>query len=344
MSGEFKSVFNNEIELHLSLRKEELSPEAFRHYKRTVKLFDEYLYSINHIQKAIDEAVVESWIKKISEGIPVNTAGLHIRYIRQFLLFLTNSGYPCFIPKTIITRDTYVPYLYTYKDIENIFIVADSFTAPHAVKNVYIENEMPLLLRLLFCCGLRVGEAIHIRVGDIDFERNLIILRVTKKYKQRFVPFGEKLAEIIYLYCVAMEILNDSEAYLFPSNDKYTPISANSAGNYYRMIRKKAGIINVPRNKNERGACLHCFRHTFAVRSFDKNERNGIGYHESVPFLSTYLGHDSLYETEKYLKYSGNYFKDTLTKFEAFSDGLFPEVNFDEQTKNKLYGSFRRLF
>ena len=65
---------------------------------------------------------------------------------------------------------------------------------------------------------------------------------------------------------------------------------------YYRIIRKKAGIDSHCQIKNGRGACLHCFRHTFAVRSFDKNERNGIKASESVPFLSTYLGHDSLYD------------------------------------------------
>ena len=97
-------------------------------------------------------------------------------------------------------------------------------------------------------------------------------------------------------------------------------------GNYYRIIRRKAGINNSWQIKNGRGACLHCFRHTFAVRSFAKNERNGIKARESVPFLSTYLGHDSLYETEKYLKFSGNYFEDTLTKFNDYSGELFPEV------------------
>lgn len=330
MPGEYKSIFSNEIELHLMLRKEELSSEAFRHYKRTVKLFDDYLYNINHTEKSIDETIVERWIKEISDGISINTASQHIHYIRQLLLFLIGNGYYCFVPKTIMTRDTYVPYLYTDQDIENIFKNADSFIAPRAVKNIYIAKEMPLLLRLLFCCGLRVGETINIKVGDIDFERNLIILRVTKKYKQRLVPFDAKLAKIIYLYCVAMGILNDSEAYLFPSNDKYNPISANSVGNYYRIIRRKAGIVNNQQNRNARGACLHCFRHTFAVRSFDKNERRGISHRESVPFLSTYLGHDSLYETEKYLKYSGDYFEDTLTKFESFAEDLFPEVNFYE--------------
>lgn len=73
-----------------------------------------------------------------------------------------------------------------------------------------------------------------------------------------------------------MGILNNSGAYLFPENDLYTHISANSAGNYYRIIRKKAGINNLQQSKNGRGACLHCFRHTFAVRSFDKTNGEAL--------------------------------------------------------------------
>lgn len=330
MLNELKSIFKDEINLHLILRKEELSSEAYRHYRYTVGLFDKYLYDINLSEKSINESIIEDWIKTISGGISINTISGHIHYIRQLLLFLRNNGYYCFIPKTIAAKDTYVPYLYTDQDIENIFKIADSFTAPYAVKNKSIAYEMPLLLRLLFCCGMRVGEAINIKVGDIDFERNLFVLRVTKKYKQRLIPFGTELSEILYLYCVAMGILNNSMAYLFPESDLYKHISANSVGNYYRIIRKKAGINNLHQIKNGRGACLHCFRHTFAVRSFDKNERIGVSQRESVPFLSTYLGHDSLYETEKYLKYSGDYFEDTLIKFESFAGDLFPEVGFNE--------------
>ena len=328
--SEYRSVFRDEIRTHLSIREVELSSEAYRHYKRTITLFDEYLCRINHTEKRIAGSVIEGWIKEVSAGISVNTSSLHVHYIRQLLLYLIGCGYPCFIPRTVRTRDTYVPYLYSDKDIEEIFKAADSLTVPQATENIFIEKEMPLILRLLFCCGLRVGETLNIKVGDVDFKSNLIILRVTKKYKQRVVPYGEELSEIIYRYCAGMGILNDSGAYLFPAKDKYSHVSANSVGNYYRVIRKKAGISNKYSIKNGRGACLHCFRHSFAVRSFDKNERNGIQASESVPFLSTYLGHDSLYETEKYLKYSGNYFEDTLAKFTAFSEGLFPEVNFDE--------------
>ena len=330
MTNDLKSIFREEMFLNLTLRKEELSPEAFRHYRRTVYLFDDYLHRMNFSEKIIDESSVENWIKEISTGISVNTIGGYIHYVRQLLLFLRNQGFHCFIPGTIASKDTYVPYLYTDKDIEDIFRVADSFTAAHAVKNKYIAYEMPLLLRLLLCCGMRVSETLNIKVGDIDFERKLFILRVTKKYKQRLVPFGDEMSYILFRYCAAMGILNDAEAYLFFENDIYTALRASSVGNFYRIIRKRAGIDDSSKKSNGRGACLHCFRHTFAIRSFDKNERRGVSARESVPFLSTYLGHDSLYETEKYLKYSGDYFNDTLTKFDTYAGDLFPEVDLDE--------------
>ena len=106
MSNELKSIFKDEINLYLILRKEELSSETYRHYKYTVGLFDKYLYDINLSEKSINESIIEDWIKTISGGISVNTVGGHIHYIRQLLLFLRNNGYYCFIPKTIAAKDT----------------------------------------------------------------------------------------------------------------------------------------------------------------------------------------------------------------------------------------------
>lgn len=92
MVNELKSIFKDEIYLHLTLRKEELSSEAYRHYKYTVGLFDEYLYGINLSEKSIDESVIDGWIKKMSYGISINTVSGHIHYIRQLLFFLTDHG------------------------------------------------------------------------------------------------------------------------------------------------------------------------------------------------------------------------------------------------------------
>ena len=130
------------LTMHLSVREAELSHEAYRHYRRTMVLFDNYLCRIHHTDKEIPESVIESWIKEVSVGISLNTSSQHVHYVRQLLLFLVNSGYKCFIPRTLITHDTYVPYLYSDEDIEKIFEVADSLVVTRATKNRYVEYAL----------------------------------------------------------------------------------------------------------------------------------------------------------------------------------------------------------
>ena len=330
MADIYKSIFKDEIAVHIEIRRQELGRDSFRHYQHVVKSFDEYMYELGLDSKNIQFQVVDGWIKQISSGITLNTVGQYIHYIRQFLIYLSGCGYKCAIPQNLRVKDTYVPYLFSDNELERIFEVADSLvTTKEPLKNKWAHWEMPMLLRLLFCCGMRAGEAVNITVGDIDFSRSTIVLRVTKKCKQRLVPINNELAEQLRYYCFSMGILEDPSAYIFPGIDKYSPLSANSARNYFRTILEKAGITRTGYDERERGPCLHCLRHTFAVKSFSKNEKDGMKSREAVPFLSTYLGHDSLYGTEKYLKYSGDYFNIPVVLFEAFSGELFPEVNFD---------------
>lgn len=51
-----------------------------------------------------------------------------------------------------------------------------------------------------------------------------------------------------------------------------------------------------------------------------------------VPFLSIYLGHKSLRETEKYLKFDATeIYPEVMDPFIDFTEGMFPEVNYDEE-------------
>ncbi|MFR7973410.1 MAG: hypothetical protein ACLU8C_13875 [Lacrimispora saccharolytica] len=76
--------------------------------------------------------------------------------------------------------------------------------------------------------------------------------------------------------------------------------------------------------------CLHCFRHYFAIHSFAQAEQNGLPAEDSVPFLSVYLGHHDMDETEKYLKFSGDMFPEYIELFEDFASGVFAEVAYEE--------------
>ena len=169
-----------------------------------------------------------------------------------------------------------------------------------------------------------------LKMSDVDLEKGILILRITKKNKQRYVPVHSLTQEILHAYCMSMGIIGYPEELLFPGVDKGTPLTDNTVRNYFKNILDMAGIKRDGYRSFERGPCLHCFRHVFAIRSFKQAEDHGTKISNAIPFLSTYLGHDSLYETAKYLKFTSELFPDTTHKFEAYTEGIFPEVSFDE--------------
>ena len=61
--------------------------------------------------------------------------------------------------------------------------------------------------------------------------------------------------------------------------------------------------------KYERGPCLHCFRHTFVAKAFDQLLQTPLDFADAVPFISTYLGHCDLRETDKYLQANYDFFQ-----------------------------------
>lgn len=67
MSEAYKSVFHEEIRVHMELRREELGHEAYRHYKRTVKLFDDYLCQIKHRKKKSQNLLLRNGLKKLAK-------------------------------------------------------------------------------------------------------------------------------------------------------------------------------------------------------------------------------------------------------------------------------------
>ncbi len=53
---------------------------------------------------------------------------------------------------------------------------------------------MPVLFRLLYATGIRVGEAMSLSISDVDVENNLLKVRDSKNGKERIVPFSESMS------------------------------------------------------------------------------------------------------------------------------------------------------
>lgn len=329
MSDKYQSIFKDEIHTYLSLRRIELSSESFRHEKHAITFFDRYLAQVRLAEKEISLELMGNFIAAFRIGRNENTVMHCLGHIRQFIKYLSRCGYSCSVPEHLPRRDNYTPYLFSDSEFSAIINTADNFSTTKAWKNHYVSVEMPMLIRVLYSCGLRLSEALSLKMRDVDLQCGILTLRITKNRKQRLIPMHHSLTKILSAYCMAIGIVGHPDKAVFPGADEFTPLALNSTRNYFSIILDLAGIKRDGYKRHERGPCLHCLRHGFVVRSFKQAEVKGNKIHDSIPFLSTYLGHKSLYETEKYLKFSGDLFPDSIRKFEAYTADVFPEVQFD---------------
>ena len=320
------SIFYGEMTEFLSLREKVLARSTVTMDRCALLSFDRHLVKRKKCELSIDEEDVATWIQPMHGSLTRNTIASKIRILRMFLYHLQNKGVPVYIPRYIKVPDTYIPHLFSDAEIQAIFIAADFI--PHRKKSTH-AIVLPMVLRMLYSCGFRLGELLAIRVGDIDFKRGLVLLRNTKNQKQRVVPLGNALTEMVYKYCLAMGVIECAENYIFPGKGGTTHISQRAIQEWFETLLKDTGIF-VRTEKRARGPCLHCFRHLFAVKSFAQAERVGRSVNDSIPYLSVYLGHNNLAETEKYLKFNSDIFPEHTALFEDFSEEIFPEVCYEE--------------
>jgi len=321
-----KSIFFSELTEHLALRKKELAPPSYGTCRFVLLSFDQHLAFRNKTEKCISEDDVTSWVQPMYESLSRNTIAVRVSFLRKFLDFLKFRGFQVYLPPSPKTQDRYIPYIFSDDEIRRIFEAVDSLQLLRSAKS---QTEMPMLLRMLYSCGFRLSELLSVRIGDINFERGFVFLKDTKNRKQRIVPMGEALTEMLARYCLAMKLMDSPDNYVFPGRSTGTHLSRCRAEWLFKSLLQDIGIYTCPDDQS-RGPCLHCFRHLFAIKSFAKAEQAGRPVNDSIPFLSVYMGHSGLTETEKYLKFSSDMFPENTELFEAYTDGIFPEVRYED--------------
>ena len=324
-----KSVFHEEMTEHLAMREKTLAPSSFAANKRILLLFDRHLAERGKTERTVTEEDVTSWIEPLYAGLSRHAVASHVGFLRVFLQYLQYKGFPVYMPPYPKVPQSYVPYLFSDTELETIFRAADSVPILSDSDFPYLRMEFPMLLRMLYCCGLRLDELLSAKVGDVNFESGVILLRDTKNRKQRLVPMAEGLTDILRRYCLAMDLMANAESYLFPGKNPQKRLHSQTAERWFRTLLKDTGIYIQP-EKHTRGQCLHCLRHVFTVKSFAQAEKAGRSVHDSVPFLSVYLGHFDMDGTERYLKFSPDMFPEHTALFEAYAEGIFPEARYED--------------
>lgn len=153
-----------------------------------------------------------------------------------------------------------------------------------------IRNK--LIIKIIIFTGIRVSEAIHIRLKDISEEGDLYVIRIRAKgNKYRIVMIKKPLIEDL-LKNVAINYLSE-DALLFV-NKKGTPLTQAYISRIVEQLLFKAGI-----RKQKNGA--HMLRHTFATLLYKKQK--------DLVLVQEALGHASLNTSRIYTHFDNDKLK-----------------------------------
>ena len=324
----FNSVFKDEMENFLALRHKTMTRASCRQSLRVLSGFDRHHAQLTR-EKIVTEEMIVAWIEKFAANLCKRTRSGQVSTLRKFLGCLRHHGHDVFMPDCPKYPNDFVPYIFSDDEVEKIFNAAGNLEPTKGRLSTYVSRyTFPMLLRLLHGCGLRVNEALTMRVHDANFETGTLLMRNSKNKKQRIVPMQEGLTSILRKYCTAMRF--SPEDFLFPTDKPGKHLSSESARYLFIKTLQSAGVYIPPPTPRTRYQCLNCFRHLFAIKSFAQAERIGRDVHGSVPFLSVYLGHFDMDGTEKYLKFSGDMFHEHTEMFESYASSVFVEVAYEE--------------
>lgn len=321
----FNSVFAKEMAAFLELRRSNVSVQTFAHDTVTLAKLDCHLAEQDYHEKDLSEEILLTWIRTLSGKS--KTVQLKVLSVRNFVRYLNAMGGHSFLPDAPKVKSDYIPYIYSDKELLLLIHYADNLEskAPNTCC-AYLSAMIPMILRILYGCGTRTGETMALRRKDIDFKLRTIFLRETKNSKERRIPAHDTLITIMERYCLALGIMLSPEAYLFPGRKPDSHLTKRQVQRWFSELLKLADIDQREKTPFERGASLHCYRHVFVLKSMQQLEAAGHPVDMNDLLLPTYLGHECLLDTDKYMRFSGAQVPDSLEAFETFTAGMIPAV------------------
>lgn len=318
MTG-FVSILKDEFAGYLAFRR--ASGAKLIKAECYLRSFDFFLCTRGATEKDTDEATVAEWINAADVTSPTK-CNRH-NAIKKFADFALPLGVVITVPERPKLYSGYTPYLFNETEMQQIFAAADNFEYRRYETDAYVQ--VPVLLRILFGCGLRLGEALRLKWTDVNLQEGTIRILDAKNEKQRIVPMHQSMTDILTMYKNRAGKSKNSPMLLFP-NHKGGIRSFNGALQWFRKLMHDAGIVYIRQRAHERGPCWHCLRHQFALESFSAADARGMPFMDFVPYLSTYLGHSGIMETEKYLRANFVMYKEAQRKISEYTNHLFPEV------------------
>ena len=301
---------------------------GYKYFKQalTLRRFDKFCILKGYKETSLTKELVLMWTEKQPHETE-NNRNKRISLMRLLGSYMTRTGRDAYVYPNLmgkLTDKRYMPYIFLNSELADLFRQADS-SKPH-IMSPNRAKILPLLFRMLYECGLRISEALHLRVEDVNVCNRTLKIVGSKFGKDRLVPMCLSLSLRCREYMGYIHFTAKPTDCFFPS--PYGGMFDESTiYGYFRRFLWKAKISHGGRGKGPR---LHDIRHTFAVNCLKRWVVKGEDLSTYLPYLSTYLGHTGLKGTQHYLRLTAELYPEIVSAVEEKFGEVIPEMKNDK--------------
>lgn len=229
-------------------------------------------------------------------GLSASYLNKHLQAIQKFSDYLRQSG-RLQIPKLYIPteeEDHEIKDILTQEEIQQLYKATELYPtdteriAPWMYEALAKRDRA--MLTILYGCGLRRNEAVHLDISDVQTEKNYVYVRKGKNYKERFVPINAKGLHYLqdYIYESRPYFTKDNKQEMLFVSQRGKRISGQSLLLRLKLLIQR--VDNIELQQKEVG--LHTLRHSIATHLL----QNGM----KLEAIAKFLGHSSLESTQIY--------------------------------------------
>jgi site-specific recombinase XerD len=244
------------------------SPKTKKSYLACLKEYFKFLAKPKNIRglKTSTDKVKKFLLAQQALGKSPQTINLYLNAIRFFYRDILKANEK--IDLKFVKRSKKLPVVFSKKEIERII-------------NICKNEKHRLLIALSYGAGLRISEAVNLKVYDLDLNELVIHLKGAKGKKDRITLLPQRIASDLKDFLVNREPAD----YVFKS-ERGGKLAERTASKIFKDILKKAGI--------KKPATFHSLRHSFATHLLE----NGV----DVRYAQELLGHQNIRTTQIYAR------------------------------------------
>jgi integrase/recombinase XerD len=319
----WKSSLADHMQEYLVLKR--MAGFKYQREGRLMEMFDQYCFDIGFSGDRLSIDLVNGFCY----GVYYEKAST--RYQKEKLLsglaeHLCAIGFPSYIcpRKSANKKPPYVPYIFSEKELRCLFRAADTFPS-HRLSNRHVVDS--IMFRMIYGCGLRLSEALNLKLKDIDISEGTLAILQSKNNKDRKIPMAESLVDRCKKYNKGMHLFSDENDYYFksPFNRRLDKSAA------YRRFREYLWQAGIPHSGH--GPRIHDLRHAYCIHCLKRWVLAGKNLTNLFPYLSVYLGHADFRGTQYYLRLTAELYPDLISKTEAALGYVIPKGRDHEKSK-----------